>query len=87
MDKELSVLLCSFLEKCVEGDLRLSVTFTDSAEVLELKDQIRVLEASRADLQRRCNAAEFEVGNSTVRFLRLYDYCRDNGIRIPKSLT
>lgn len=86
MDELLTACLCDVLKKAYSGDLSLSVSFTDSAEVLVLKERIKELEAAQADLQRKYNSCELSLGNTTVRFLRLIDWCRDQGYPVPKKL-
>lgn len=86
MDRGLSSALMQFLQKATDGDISLSVSFTDSAEVLELKTRIAQLESQIEGLERRANSAELQHGNITVRYLRLIDYCRENGFHVPKKL-
>lgn len=67
--------------------LKLEITMTESALVLELRHQVADYQSRIQQLEERCRRAEYEVQCTSILNLRLYDWLKANKIRIPKEIT
>lgn len=79
-------LLSSLIERVGDSGLHVNVSLTDSQEILDLRQQIQDLQSANSDLIARCNRAEFLARCDSVICMRVVDYARDHGLRIPRKL-
>jgi len=89
MSAELSSLLLALsqlVDRAGEGGFNVNVSLCDAKEVVELKQQLNDLRQENETLLRRVNAAEFQARCDSVICMRVIDFCRDNGIKIPRKL-
>lgn len=84
--KSLLSSLSVLTERAGERGLTLNVSLCDAQEVVDLKQRVSDLEAEREQLVKRVNAAEFQARCDSIICLRVVDFARDNGLRIPRSL-
>lgn len=78
--------LSALLDRVGEGGLNVNVALCDAQEVLDLKARVADLEAANADLLTRCNAAEFRSRCDAIVCMRVVDFARDSGLKIPRKL-
>lgn len=89
MSAELSSLLLALsqlVDRAGEGGFNVNVSLCDAKEVMELKQQLVDLEKENAALLQRVNAAEFQARCDSVICMRVVDFARDNGLKIPRKL-
>lgn len=84
---ELSLALSNLLDRVGDGlPINLAVSVSDADEVVSLRARIRELEKENETLIARANRAEFSRRCDAIVCMRVVDWCRENGIVIPRSL-
>lgn len=78
--------LSALLDRVGERGVNVNVALCDAQEVLDLKVRVAELESANADLLTRCNAAEFRSRCDAIVCMRVIDFARDNGLKIPRKL-
>lgn len=78
--------LSALLDRVGEGGINVNVALCDAQEVLDLRSRVADLEAANADLLARVNSAEFRARCDSIICMRVVDYARDNGLKIPRKL-
>ena len=66
--------------------LKLEVTVTSSDEVQDLRRQLSDLASQLQDLKDQVNRVEYLYRCETIINLKLTDYCRAHGLKIPRHL-
>lgn len=84
---ELSLALSRFLDRVGGGEpLSLSVSLSDANEVSELRARVAALQDALDAKDAAFRRAEFTARCNSIVCLRVVDWCRENGIIIPRSL-
>lgn len=84
---EFSLALSRVLDRVGEGlPINLSVSVSDANEVTALKARVAELEKENDALLVRTNRAEFSHRCDAIICMRVVDWCREQGIRIPREL-
>lgn len=66
--------------------LRLEVSLTPSDEVQQLRQQLSDISLRLAELESQFNRTEYLYRCETIINLRLQDYCREHGLKVPRHL-
>lgn len=83
----LSALLSSLETDQAGGPaLTLNIRLTPSEEVQSLKEQVQTLTQQIDTLKAQANRAEFLYRCETLINLEITDYCKEQGIILPRSL-
>lgn len=66
--------------------LKLEVSLTPSDEVQQLRRQLSDITSRLSELEVQFNRAEYLYRCETIINLRLQDFCREHGLKVPRHL-
>ena len=83
---ELIPALSEALGRLGSGPLNINVSLCDAEIVADLKARIADLEREREEMLVRYNRAELLARSNSLVCMRVVDWCRENGIKIPRRI-
>lgn len=91
MDESLVPLLSALLGQAGQRSsplppITVNVNLSPTDELVELRQQVAALEAQLACKDTELNRAEYLFRCESIINTRITDYCRENGIKLPKHL-
>lgn len=66
--------------------LRVDVSLTPSDEVQQLRQQVSDITLRLSELETQFNRTEYLYRCETIINLRLQDFCREHGLKVPRQL-
>lgn len=66
--------------------LKLEVSLTPSDEVQQLRQQVSDITSRLSELEAQFNRTEYLYRCETIINLRLQDFCREHGLKVPRHL-
>lgn len=66
--------------------LRVDVSLTPSDEVQQLRQQVSDITLRLSELETQFNRTEYLYRCETIINLRLQDFCREHGLKVPRHL-